>query len=180
MIAQMWETRLCLVHADFSPKNVLVIGGASSADARRLMLIDFETGHFGDPAFDLGLFLTHLVLKTVYHRDRAEAYLALTDAFWREYEAMVRPVAGDAEYDDLVARGLQHLAGCTWARLDGKSRIDYLTDETTRDEVRHACLQTFERRPTCWHDTIDIFPFSRALAAERAPLGASRPNRYPK
>jgi 5-methylthioribose kinase len=44
------------VHGDFSPKNLLIYGNS-------LMLIDFEVGHYGDPAFDLGFFLSHLTLK---------------------------------------------------------------------------------------------------------------------
>ena len=46
------------MHADFSPKNVLITD-------ERIVLVDFETGHLGDPAFDLGFFLSHLLLKTV-------------------------------------------------------------------------------------------------------------------
>ena len=151
-----------LVHADFTPKNLLVWPGG-------LMMVDFETGHFGDPAFDLGLFLAHLVLKAIYRRDSVDNYLALPDAFWREYEAIVRSVAGDMEYDELVARGLQHLAGCTWARLDGKSRVDYITDEATRDEIRRACLQIFETRPDRWDAAVAFFPFSRDAERALAP-----------
>src|SRR5262249_5388665 len=46
----------CLVLADFSPKNILV-------HSRGLTLVDFETAHAGDPAFDLGFLLSHLLLK---------------------------------------------------------------------------------------------------------------------
>lgn len=41
-----------LVLGDFSPKNILVHAGG-------LVLLDFECAHAGDPAFDLGFFLTH-------------------------------------------------------------------------------------------------------------------------
>ncbi|HLJ10722.1 MAG TPA: phosphotransferase, partial [Planctomycetaceae bacterium] len=43
LIAEMFSTPVCLVHADFSPKNVLIAG-------ERIMLVDFETAHYGDPA----------------------------------------------------------------------------------------------------------------------------------
>ncbi len=46
----------CLVLADFSPKNILV-------HSQGLTLVDFETAHAGDPAYDLGFFLSHLWLK---------------------------------------------------------------------------------------------------------------------
>ena len=44
---------------DFSPKNILVHAGG-------LILLDFECAHAGDPAFDLGFFLSHLVLKAIH------------------------------------------------------------------------------------------------------------------
>jgi aminoglycoside phosphotransferase (APT) family kinase protein len=43
-----------LVHGDYSPKNVLVREG-------RLVLLDHEVAHFGDPAFDVGFSTTHLL-----------------------------------------------------------------------------------------------------------------------
>ena len=46
------------VHADFSPKNLLVRGG-------EVVVVDFETAHAGDPAFDLGFFASHLILKAI-------------------------------------------------------------------------------------------------------------------
>ena len=45
------------VHGDYSPKNMLI------DPQGQLMLLDFECAHAGDPAFDLGFFLTHLFLK---------------------------------------------------------------------------------------------------------------------
>ncbi len=68
------------MHADFSPKNLLVYDGG-----RGLMMVDFETGHYGDPAFDLGFFLSHLVLKAFYHAPRHEPLLELTEQFWIAY-----------------------------------------------------------------------------------------------
>ena len=45
-----------LVLGDFSPKNILVHSAG-------LILLDFECAHAGDAAFDLGFFLSHLLLK---------------------------------------------------------------------------------------------------------------------
>ncbi len=47
-----------LVLGDFSPKNILVHRGG-------VVLLDFECAHAGDPAFDLGFFMTHLLLKAI-------------------------------------------------------------------------------------------------------------------
>ena len=65
LIASMSRTdHRCFVHADFSPKNILV-------HSQGLTLVDFETAHAGDPAFDLGFFLSHLSLKGLRGRRRS-------------------------------------------------------------------------------------------------------------
>ena len=43
-----------LVHGDFSPKNILLCGP-------RMVLLDHEVIHWGDPAFDVGFFLDPFV-----------------------------------------------------------------------------------------------------------------------
>ncbi len=74
LIASLAAHPRSLVHADFSPKNLLVSAGG-------LMLVDFETGHYGDPAFDLGFFLSHLVLKACLQAPGTRRYLELTEQF---------------------------------------------------------------------------------------------------
>jgi 5-methylthioribose kinase len=54
LIAETLGQRLALVHGDYGPKNILVHEG-------RFVLVDHEVIHFGDPAFDLGFSLTHLL-----------------------------------------------------------------------------------------------------------------------
>ena len=71
-----------LVLGDFSPKNILV-------HSEGLILLDFECAHAGDAAFDLGFFLSHLLLKTIraasHDRQLASEYLNLATRFWRSY-----------------------------------------------------------------------------------------------
>src|ERR1700691_5906743 len=55
----------CLVHGDFSPKNALIY-------QNKLILLDYEVVHVGDPAFDLGFALTHFLSKA--HHMPAERY----------------------------------------------------------------------------------------------------------
>lgn len=143
LIASVREHRHSLVHADFSPKNLLVWPTG-------LMLVDFETGHYGDPAFDLGFFLSHLVLKCCYWAPRHDALLPLVDRFQEEYARQVRPRIGETEYTALIARGVQNLAGCAWARLDGKSKIEYLDNEAKRDVVRCLCRDTLANDAIGW------------------------------
>lgn len=130
LIESVWSQRHALVHADFSPKNLLVYDGG-------LLMVDFETGHYGDPAFDLGFFLTHVVLKSIYHAPTgSEACLRLTDEFFAAYQPQLAAVVAADEYAALVARGIRNLGGCLLARVDGKSPVDYLRDDAMRETVR--------------------------------------------
>lgn len=145
LIAEMFSLPVCLVHADFSPKNVLIAG-------QRIVLVDFETGHYGDPAFDLGFFLSHLLLKTIRRAGQFREYAALTTEFWNAYLAGLADLADDAPFaaDEIVRRGIGHLAGCMWARVDGTSRVDYL-DEPQQQLVREFCNKLFAQPPDGWN-----------------------------
>lgn len=150
MIDAMSATQVCVVHADYSPKNILLTQD-------RLTLVDYETGHYGDPAFDLGFFLSHLLLKTVLHAPRAEEYLTLPRRFWREYSAGVQPLAAREPFavENLGRRTIPHLAGCMLARIDGKSTIDYLPDPRQQDFVRRFTIDLFLRPPKKLTDVFD-------------------------
>ncbi|MGE0755685.1 MAG: phosphotransferase [Pirellulaceae bacterium] len=151
IIASVDEHVCCLVHGDYSPKNLLV-----SAD--RVTLVDCEVGHFGDPAFDLGFFLSHLVLKAVRAEARWWDYVRLTFVFWHAYEDIVKPVMGAREFGALVARTVDHFAACCLARIDGKSKVDYL-QESQRCRVRKVAERLFLRRPATWSAAVaDCLP----------------------
>lgn len=143
LIDSVWSERHCLVHGDFSPKNILVCGD-------RLTLIDFEVGHYGDPAFDLGFFISHLMLKAFFHAPRDDSYLDLVDSFWSSYYTEVEQVARAEQVASLIQRAILNFAGCALARLDGKSRIEYLEDPYRREAVRSLCRTLFADRPSHW------------------------------
>jgi 5-methylthioribose kinase len=145
LIESVWTQRHCLVHGDFSPKNLLVHGD-------RLLLIDFEVGHYGDPAFDLGFFLSHLALKACHHAPQHGLFFDLVDSFWSGYCAELAGVVSTDELDALIRRGILNFAGCTLARLDGISKIDYLSDPARRDAMRELCRIVFHSQPTQWAD----------------------------
>ncbi len=141
LIDEMGRNRVCLVHADFSPKNVLVVDRGQIAVGSRpleVTLIDFETGHYGDPAFDLGFFLSHLILKGARPGADLAGFLRLVETFWTHYQAGIAAFAKTPglEPHDLERRSVAHLAACALARIDGTSPIDYLADPADRQAVR--------------------------------------------
>lgn len=138
-----------LVHADFSPKNLLLFSGG-------LLMVDFETGHYGDPAFDLGFYLSHLVLKACHQIPRHADYLALSEVFQHAYNGTIEPKVSAGESENLWARANQHFAGCAWARLDAKSPVEYLTDTRRRESIRSLCREVFRQEPTDWPEVIEI------------------------
>jgi 5-methylthioribose kinase len=116
LIERMSSRRLCLVHGDFSPKNVL-----SSVDGTGCWVIDFEVAHFGDPSFDLAFLLSHLTLKALHRPGDAGNYDACVRAFCKAYSD-----AADSVLTPDWSYVLQHVAGLLLARVRGKSPASYL------------------------------------------------------
>ena len=134
-----------LVHGDFSPKNLLV-----TPDRSALTLVDFEVGHYGDIAFDIGFFLSHLVLKTFRSGRGWRPMLELISQFWAVYRPLMAARLERDELESLEARGLLHLSACGLARLDGKSPVEYLPDDALRDTIRRLFRQTLESPSDHW------------------------------
>jgi aminoglycoside phosphotransferase (APT) family kinase protein len=130
LIADTAATRVALVHGDYSPKNILVASG-------RLVLLDHEVIHWGDPAFDLGFALTHLLSKAHHLASHRVAFLAAAADFWTAY--------GEAPAA-LEARAVRHTLGCLLARVDGRSPLEYLT-ESERDRQRAIALDLLQSPP---------------------------------
>lgn len=126
--------RNCLVHGDYSPKNILV-------NDESVVLLDFEVGHYGDPAFDLGFFLTHLHIKALIAGDRFDEYASLIDVFWSAYATEICKVLSEQELVALEYRSCLNLGGCLVARVDGKSPVEYLADDSTKALVRNVGWQ---------------------------------------
>jgi 5-methylthioribose kinase len=139
-----------LVLGDFSPKNILVHAGG-------LILLDFECAHAGDPAFDLGFFLSHLLLKAIHARSTGfhdyHDFLGLIIAFWPTY--LERRVVGDVAEAELVRRANRHTAACCLARVDGKSPAEYL-DSTGQELARSFAKEALRIEPATWERLLEI------------------------
>jgi 5-methylthioribose kinase len=123
LITESAARRVCLVHGDWSPKNFLVEGG-------RVMAIDFEVIHFGDPSFDSAFLLNHLVLKSFRRPQWVDLYAQAAAGFWGKF------VAGVPREAWIEPATLQHLGWLMLARVDGKSPAEYLPDPAIQDRVR--------------------------------------------
>lgn len=128
--------RGALVHGDVSPKNILV-------GAHGPVLLDAECAWYGDPAFDLAFCLNHLLLKFVPQPDRASqlraSFQSLVDAYFAV--STFEPRAA------LEARAAALLPALLLARVDGKSPVEYITQEADRERVRAAAVPLIALAP---------------------------------
>ncbi len=152
-VARIAAARIALMQGDISPKNILC-GPAGP------VFLDAETACIGDPAFDVAFCMNHFLLKAVWHPQWTDGYarsfMAMKDAYL-DGVTWENPAAIDRR----VARLLPMLF---LARVDGKSPVEYLTDETDRAFVRGAALQMIVEPP----HNLDV------LAESYFPIAAQR------
>jgi len=146
LIAATHARRLTLVHGDYSPKNILVHSG-------RLVLLDHEVIHFGDPAFDLGFSLTHLLSKAHYVSQLRNLFADAASNYWAAYVSEIDYCDWRA---DLERHVCMHTLGCLLARVSGRSPLEYL-DQQQRQRQRVATLRLMRRPPATVRSLIDAF-----------------------
>ena len=120
LIFELTEQKTCLVHGDFSPKNMLVEKSGS------IVLIDYEVAHWGNPVFDLAYCLGHLMLKT-WHLKRSTEIHQLIKVFLDNYTETVNNL-------------LPHLGLMLLARMDGKSPVNYIKDDDLKQIIRNTAI----------------------------------------
>ncbi len=148
LIKSTLDSQLTIVHGDFSPKNVLIKDG-------RLILLDHEVMHFGDPAFDVGFSLTHFLSKANHLNDETFVDAALLS--WNSYRNIFNFGA-----DNFEQRCVKHLLGCMLARVHGKSPLEYLAADEQKwqyetvssliNEMPHTLTQLFESYKNLLHE----------------------------
>ncbi|MGE0724606.1 MAG: phosphotransferase family protein [Alphaproteobacteria bacterium] len=123
-------TRLALVHGDISPKNIL--HGPNGP-----VFLDAECAWYGDPAFDAAFCLNHLLLKCLWTPRATDGFLACFEALgtaWCAGVAWEAPAAAEARVATL-------LPGLLLARIDGKSPVEYVTDDRDRQRARAVAMR---------------------------------------
>ena len=124
LVTQTAATKMCLVHGDVSPKNIL-------AGPRGPIFLDAECAWYGDPAFDLAFCLNHLLLKCLWVPKAKAAFLEC-------FEALSRSYLENVSFKGVEARTASLLPALLLARVDGKSPVEYVTEESQRAHVRRV------------------------------------------
>lgn len=132
--------RQALVHGDYSPKNILIHEG-------RLILLDHEVIHWGDPAFDLGFSLTHFLSKAHHLPPHRAAFVDAINIYWTSYRELASPDEPHV---------VRHTLGCLLARVAGRSPLEYLS-ATERDRQRRAVLALIPKPPSTIHALVKEF-----------------------
>ncbi len=138
------EARIALMQGDISPKNILI--GPEGP-----VFLDAETACYGDPAFDLAFCLNHLLLKCVWHPEHRGAYLASYTALKDAYLDNVTWEEADA----ISERAAALLGALLLARVDGKSPVEYLTDDADKTFVRQTSKTLLTRRGLLLDDVVE-------------------------
>lgn len=129
-------TKRALVHGDISPKNILV-------GPQGPVFLDAECAWYGDPAFDLAFCLNHLLLKCLWTPAGRDAFLA-------SYAALAATYRSGIDWEDaatMETRTARLLPGLFLARVDGKSPVEYITQERDRDRVRRVATALLRAPP---------------------------------
>ena len=146
LIKRLKERKLTLVHADYSPKNILVLRN------REICILDFEISHYGDPAFDIAFFTNHIVLKSAHLRQWSAAVLNMLLYMTDTYFNMM-------DYDDpkkVEEDCIKILAMMMIARIDGKSPVEYIVCEKTKQLVRDMAMRMLNSQLKTYQETAEL------------------------
>ncbi len=136
LIATTQQHQHALVHGDVSPKNIL-------CGPHGPVFLDAECAWWGDPAFDLAFCLNHLMLKCLWVPSVQPALFESFTAMAAEYLPLVawEPAAS------LEARAAHLLPALFLARVDGKSPVEYITEDDQRNAVRRVARRLLMQPP---------------------------------
>ena len=150
LVDTTFNTKRVLVHGDIAPKNILV-------GPHRPIFLDCECAWFGDPAFDLAFCLNHLLLKCLWRPAASTEFFGAFTDLAQTYLSYVNwePCA------EMEKRTAHLLPGLFLARVDGKSPVEYLTDEGDKNKVRRCArnllmkpVNTLDKIHTAWQNEL--------------------------
>jgi aminoglycoside phosphotransferase (APT) family kinase protein len=151
LIETTLSSKHALVHGDISPKNILC--GPDGP-----VFLDAECAWWGDPAFDLAFCLNHLMLKCLWV---PASRVALLDSF-RALTAAYLPRVNWEPAAELERRAANLLPALFLARVDGKSPVEYITQDADRDKVRVVARRLLHDPPNrldamadAWNEELD-------------------------
>jgi len=139
LVERTRATRTSLVHGDYSPKNVLIHEG-------RLVLLDHEVIHWGDPAFDVGFAMAHFLSKARHLPETRLRLLQGAKAFAGELSRLRK----------IDAEAVDHTLACLLARVAGRSQLEYL-DADEKWSQRERLLEFIAKRPRSMAELIDAW-----------------------
>lgn len=139
LITDTRATAVALVHGDYSPKNVLIY-------QQRLILLDHEVIHWGDPCFDVGFAMTHFLSK-------AHHLPAYRSQFFAAAQKFARKLTADLIYE----RAVRHTLACLLARVAGRSPLEYLNDAERARQCRIVLRLMSQRHQSNVPELVDRF-----------------------
>lgn len=135
-IERLLNVSRVLVHGDFVPKNMFLLDDG-------LLLLDFEVVHFGNPGYDVATFINHMLLKGLRGPEHRRGFVELAETFWSAYaDGLAEKELELAEQEALLQLGALMLA-----RVDGKSKVEYLVDQPGAAEARKLGRHLLRTRP---------------------------------
>lgn len=123
---ELESERICVVHGDFSPKNVLVTPPESS----ELWVLDAEVAHVGNPALDVAFLSAHLLMKAVWRPELAARLDVGRQAFESAYRATSSLIS--------MRTWSRQTGAILAARVCGVSRATYLNDDNRQWVLQQA------------------------------------------
>ena len=125
LIATTQTAGIALMHGDVSPKNIL-------AGPDGPVFLDAECACWGDPAFDLAFCANHLLLKCVWRPQ-------WTDRYRESFQVLSLTYLDGVTWEpaaQLEKRACALIGAMLLARIDGRSPVEYITDDMNKNKVR--------------------------------------------
>ena len=134
-----------LVHGDFSPKNILV-------GKNKIIYLDAECCNFGDPVFDLVFFTNHLLIKSIFFKDKSQEFIKLYISFYKEYLSNL----STKNFKSYIDRIIKMTPIMLLSRVDGKSPVEYINKVKIKNIIRKKSFLLLDSKISSLNDIIKV------------------------